>query len=193
MSVGGRFYSRRADAGEALIGRLTLEASRLNGFDERGVENLAELSGHRLVGTVRRDSQGRSAELSLQGVPRCQLQLSEADLHPGHASGVIARLEHRVEAIRNLPETIRVEIAQTRQEQERARAGITVRFPQADRLADLQERSGQIAEQLADLASPEQDTNDTPAQLVAAYEQLAAEERVTRIRAAISPPCRPTP
>jgi hypothetical protein len=187
MSVEGRLYRRRADAGGALIGRLSVEASRLSGFDERRLENLGELGGHRLVGTVRRDSQGRSAELSLEGVPRSRLQLSEADLHPGRAAGVIARLEHRVEAIRSLPETIGVEIAEARREQERARAGITERFPQADRLADLRERSGQLAEQLAQLASPHHDTADTPAQLVATYEHLAAEERATRIRAAISP------
>ncbi|MDA8281998.1 MAG: helicase [Actinomycetota bacterium] len=187
MSVEGRPYRRRGDAGAALIGRLSTEASRLSAFDERRLGDLGELGGQRLVGTVRRDSQGRHAELSLEGVPRSRLQLPEADLHPGRAAGVIARLEHRLEAIPTLPETIGVEITEARREQDRARAGITERFPQAERLADVQERSAQLAAQLADLASPHHDTAHPPAQLCATYERLTAEERATRVRAAITP------
>ena len=187
MSVEGRPYRRRGDAGAALIGRLSTEASRLSAFDERRLDDLGELGGQRLVGTVHRDSQGRHAELSLEGVPRSRLQLPEADLHPGRAAGVIARLEHRLEAIPTLPETIGVEIAEARREQDRARAGITERFPHAERLADVQERSAQLAAQLAELASPHHDTADSPAQLCATYERLTAEERATRIRAAITP------
>ena len=196
MNAAGRPYRRRVDAGAALIGRLGVEAGRLDPFEERRLDGLGDLGGHRLAGTVRRDSQGRGAELYLEGVPRSGIQLSEADLHPERAGGVIARLEHRLERIATLSETIGTEIAEARREQDRARSEITDRFPQADALAAATARSQQLAEDLARLvddaqpdSSPTVDSTPTVdvARLCTEYQRLAAEERATRVSAAITP------
>ena len=195
MSIEGRPYRRRGDAGAALVARLTSEASRLGPFEQHRLEDLGELGGHRLLGTVSRDSQGRRAELVLEGVPRSAVQLSQADLHPERAGGVIARLEHRLERVPSLPETVGAEITDARREQQRARAGIAERFGQADALARARERSSQLAADLAQLveAGPSEhnaadhNVTDDIAGIYDQYRRLAAEERTARVRAAIGP------
>jgi len=153
MQVGGRHYDRRPDAAEALVGRLLAEASSLHGLAERHLDDLGELGGHRLVATVRRDSQGKSAELSLAGVPRSGVRLSESDLASRNRLGILARLEHRLEAIPSLPKTIADELERTTHEHERAQADLADHFPQAGQLAELRARAEELAAELAGLAS----------------------------------------
>ncbi len=148
MVIGGRRHTKRAEAGEHLASVLAREAASLTG-SLRSARVLGELGGFGLTGEVSRSLGQTHVYLFLDGVPGAQVQMTAAELAAADRTGLITRLEGRLQRQEAAKAKALADIESARSELTHAEEGIGRPFAQAAQLAAARERSARISKQLS--------------------------------------------
>jgi N12 class adenine-specific DNA methylase/predicted RNA methylase len=154
MTVEGRSYRKRADAGQHLLRRLSLEVANQLGFRQRTFE-AGRLGGLQLTASINRTLTDVHATLAFSGAPGTEMTMTAADLAATDAVGVITRLENRLGRLEGAKSQALSDADHARNELAHAIASIGKPFLQAAQLAAASERVRQIDEQLQAAAEPQ--------------------------------------
>jgi len=150
MDIAGRHHRVRAEAGAELLGHLQRHIDA--GAGRHGTHELgqvATLGGQPVMAAIYTDLGGPTITVRLGGVPRSDITLTAADLHPERAATLINRLERRLDRLDTLPATLQSDLDTLTREHTRAQTSITDRFPHAGRLDQLRTRARQLNAELA--------------------------------------------
>ena len=148
MVIQDQRHTKRAEAGEHLASVLAHEAASLTG-SLRSARVLGELGGFGLTGEVSRSLGQTYVYLFLDGVPGAQVQMTAAELAAADRTGLITRLEGRLQRLEAAKARTLADIERARSELAHANEGIGKPFAQAAQLAAARERSARISKQLA--------------------------------------------
>jgi hypothetical protein len=166
MYVGAAVFDKRPGVGEALRQRLAALARDL-GHQRETVVPIGTLAGLPIEACATRRSSG--IDLTVRcGVPHTDVEMTVESLQDdGKATGLVTRLENRINALERRRDELVDEIARLDLEMARAQARIGTEFPQAGDLSAAQLRAADIQARLAEAATyqpPAADPNDSPAQ-----------------------------
>ncbi len=165
MTVEGRRYRKRADAGQHLLRRLSEETANQLGYRQRTL-GAGELGGFPLTATIGQALGEVLVTMSFDGAPGTETRLTTADLAQMEPVGLITRLENRLARLETARTQALAGIDHARGELDHACASLGRPFPQAADLASARDRVRQIDEQLQAAAAPAaaaDQTQDTPA------------------------------
>jgi hypothetical protein len=147
MTVEGRTFAKRTDAGQRLLTRLAEEAASQLGARERTLP-AGELAGFPLAMTISKPLSETHIRLTLHGAPGAEIALNTADLAELEPAGLISRLEHRLTRLEASRTQALAEIEHARTEIDHATASLGKPFPQTAALTAARERTRQIDEKL---------------------------------------------
>ena len=160
MTIDGRRYRKRAEAGQHLLDRLRREAASQLGYRQRTL-NAGELGGFPLTAAISRTTTDQvQVTLAFDGAPGAQATLTEADLSAADPTGLITRLEHRLTRLEATRTETAASIERARTEQAHATASLGQPFPQAAALTAARERTRHIDEQLETAATARDQRDD---------------------------------
>ena len=164
MTVEGRVYRKRIDAGLHLLHVLRQEAANQLGSRQRTIR-AGELGGFPMTVTISRTLGQVGVTPALDGAPGAEITLTPRELADADPVGLITRLENRLTHLEASKTKVLDEIEHARSETDHATASLAKPFPQADELTAARERSRQIDEQLEAAATPprQQDVEATDA------------------------------
>ena len=155
MTVEGRTYRKRVDAGLHLLQVLRQEAANQLGSRQRTLRT-GELGGFPLTVTISRTLGQVNVTPALDGAPGTEITLAARDLTEADPAGLITRLEYRLAHLETNKAKALTEIDHARSEINHATASLGKPFPQATELAAARQRSRQIDERLEAAAMPPQ-------------------------------------
>jgi len=155
MTVDGRAYRKRADAGRHLLDRIREEAANQLGFRQRTMRT-GELGGFTLTITIAQTPGQVTVTPALEDAPGTEMTLTPSDLAEIDPAGLVARLENRLGRLEASKARVLTDIDRSRGEIDHATASLGKPFPQTAELAAARERSRQIDEQLQAAATPPQ-------------------------------------
>ncbi len=155
MTVQGQRYTKRADAGQHLLGVLRQEAANQLGSRQRTMST-GDLGGFPLTATISQAFGRVQLTLTFDGAPSTDMTLTQQDLAETNPTGLITRLENRLTRLEAAKAEALAEIDHARSEIGHATASIGKPFPQAAELATARDRSRHIDEQLEAAATPPQ-------------------------------------
>jgi len=147
MTVEGRRYTKRADAGQHLLGLLRQEAANQLGYRQRTVY-AGELGGFPLVATISQALGQVTVTPLFDGAPGTEFALTSRDLAESDPAGLVTRLENRLTRLEAAKAKTLADIDHTRNEMHHAANSIGKPFPQAEELTAAQQRAREIDEQL---------------------------------------------
>jgi hypothetical protein len=153
MTVEGRTYTRRTDAGQHLLGKLTEEARSQLGHRERNL-HLGELGGFPLTASVSRPIDEVRVHLAFTGAPTAEIAFDTDDLAELEPVGLISRLENRLAGLDASRTEASADIDHARAEFHHATASLGKPFPQAGQLEAARVRVRDVEEQLQEAARP---------------------------------------
>jgi N12 class adenine-specific DNA methylase len=153
MTVDGRRYSKRAEAGRHLLGLMQPEVAAQLGAGQRTIR-AGELGGFRLVASVSRALGQTNLTLTFDGAPDTEMTLRSDDLGETDPVGLVARLENRLTRLEASKANALAEMDHARSERAHATASIGSRFAQTADLVAARNRSREIDEQLEAAAAP---------------------------------------
>ncbi len=165
MTVEGRRYRKRADAGQHLLRRLSEETANQLGYRQRTL-GAGELGGFPLTATIGQALGEVLVTMSFDGAPGTETRLTTADLAQMEPVGLITRLENRLARLETARTQALAGTDHARGELEHAHASLGRPFPQAADLASARDRVRHIDEQLQAAAAPAaaaEQTQDRPA------------------------------
>ena len=154
MTVGGRRYDKRADAGQHLKQLAERELAALTGSLERSV-SVGELGGFPVTVALDRSLGRTHVTFSLDGAPGASIELAAHDIRGADPVGLVTRLENRLSRLDERKATALADTDHARREVAHARDGIGQPFPHAAELATAHERARQIDEALERMARPD--------------------------------------
>jgi N12 class adenine-specific DNA methylase len=155
MSVGAAVFEKRPGAGQAIQHRLVALARDV-GY-QRDVVPIGTLGGLPVEACATRRSTGVDLTLRCQGVPHTDVEITVESLHDdGKATGLVTRLENRINALQRRRDELVDEIARLDLEMTRAQARIGAEFPQAGDLSAAQLRAADIQARLSEAAAATQ-------------------------------------
>lgn len=103
--------------------------------------------------TTRRDATSKySVELHLLDVPESRVHLDAERLDGVSATGLVLRLENRLEKLEEIRDRIAAELRRSRDELGRAEGQLAAAFPHVEALAEVRGRAGRLQEELDQLA-----------------------------------------
>ena len=155
MTVEGRVYRKRVDAGLHLLHLLRQEAANQLGSRQRTLRT-GELGGFPMTVTISRTLGQVGVTAALDGAPGAEMTLTPRGLSDADPVGLVTRLENRLAHLEASKTKALGEIEHARSETDHATASLGKPFPQAAELAAARERSRQIDEQLEAAATPPQ-------------------------------------
>src|SRR5487761_1847065 len=155
MTVSGRPYARRAEAGQHLKQLLQQEADGLDGLRENTIQP-GHLGGFPVTAGITRSLGNTTVTLSLDGAPGTTIRLSPRELGEADPAGLVTRMENRLARLEERKTSALAGIGQAQREIEHARDSIGQPFPQASQLTATREHARQIGEQLEQMAPPPQ-------------------------------------
>jgi hypothetical protein len=153
MTVDGRTYTRRADAGRHLLDRTKQEAANQLGYRHRTIR-AGELGGFTLTLTIAQTLGQVTVTPALEGAPGTEITLTPADLAEMNPAGLVTRLENRLTRLEATKTKVLADIDHARSEIDHATASLGTPFPQTTDLAAARERTRQIDQQLEAAATP---------------------------------------
>ncbi|GAA4554713.1 hypothetical protein [Pseudonocardia xishanensis] len=152
MTVDGRTYGSRSDAGQAVMNRLLLSLNRPGG--NTTINGVAELGGLTFDATILRSELKKGYELSIAGVIRARTEGSLRELQDAKPASLAVRMENRLHDLDRVLDDEKSGLTDARHEIERATAQLEQPFPQAEDLAAARRRVTEIEAQLNALAAP---------------------------------------
>src|SRR5262249_52562457 len=155
MTVEGRCYTKRADAGRHLLGLFRREAANQLGYRQRTV-HAGELGGFTLIATISQALGQVTVTPAFDGAPGTEFLLASTDLAESDAVGLITRLENRLTRLEATKTTTLSAIDHARNEMQHAADSIGKPFPQAEELAVARLHAREIDEQLQAAATATQ-------------------------------------
>jgi len=186
MTVDGRTYRKRPDAGLQLKGLLQKEAAavatevKARGGSTRGrTIPVGELGGLALAADIYPAFGDIRITLHYPDAPGTDLALTLADLAKADPAGLAVQLENRLRGLEKTRTDLAAEQDQASAEADRAAAATGKPFPQAGKLAAARARVQEITEQLEAIAAeqtgrPGQETGTDPDAAAAGAETPAA-------------------
>ena len=153
MTVDGRRYTKRADAGQHLLDLFRGEAANQLGYRQRTV-HAGELGGFPLVATISQALGQVTVTPAFDGAPGTKFALTSGDLAESDPAGLITRLENRLTRLEAAKAKTLADIDLARSEIQHATASLGQPFPQTEQLASARQRAREIDEQLEAAASP---------------------------------------
>jgi len=155
MSVSGRSYTSRPDAGQALKSLLQPELDYLDATSRpRPHRVVGQLGGFDLTAHSFPAGDKVYLELTLDAVPRGSTSLTRDELRDANPTGLITRLENKLTGLERLGEQITADTERQLAEAQRARAQQSKPFPQADQLLQVRAHVEQLQRELQELADP---------------------------------------
>jgi N12 class adenine-specific DNA methylase len=166
MSMGAAVFNKRTGAGQAIQHRLAALTRDL-GYQREAVEPIGTLGGLQVEACASRRSTGVAVTLRCPGIPHTEVEITVESLQDdGKATGLVTRLENRINALERHRDELVDEIARFDLEMARAQARIGAEFPQAGELSAAQLRAADIQARLTEAAAyrpPPADPNDSAA------------------------------
>lgn len=147
MTVEGRTYRKRVDAGHQLLTRMRRDAANQLGSRERPLE-AGELGGFPLTLTVSRPLGEVRLRLALSGAPEAEVILDPKDLAELEPGGIVSRLENQLTRLETNRARALADADRARTEITHAQASLGKAFAQAVDLTGARDRVRQIDEQL---------------------------------------------
>jgi N12 class adenine-specific DNA methylase len=169
MMVAGRPHRTRADAGTALkahLLKLIAQHDATIGPARTMTCPVGELGGYQLTADVTADRLGPAAVVRIEDLPVDPIRLDRGELTQAAPVGLIARFEHRVQALDALAVDLAAQAERLNAEADAAAARLGRPFDHAARLSDLRYRLAEIDQLLtpADDETPTEPTGaDNPA------------------------------
>jgi len=155
MTVEGRAYRKRADAGRHLLDRIRQEAANQLGFRQRTMRT-GKLGGFTLTITIAQTPGQVTVTPALEDAPGTEMTFTSADLAEIDPAGLVARLENRLTRLEATKIKVIADIGHACNEIDHATASIGKQFPQSAELSAARERTRQIDQQLEAAATPPQ-------------------------------------
>ncbi len=154
MLIQGSRYRERAAAGEVL--RKLAQKACLELRDPGAARDIVgELGGFPVELTTRRAETSKySVELHLLDVPESRVHLDAERLDGVSATGLVLRLENRLEKLEEIRDRTAAELRRSRDELGRAEGQLAAAFPHVEALAEVRGRAGRLQEELDQLAHP---------------------------------------
>jgi N12 class adenine-specific DNA methylase len=153
MTVQGQRHTKRADAGQHLLGILRQEAANQLGSRQRTMST-GDLGGFPLTTTISQAFGRVQLTLTFDDAPSTDMTLTQQDLAETNPTGLITRLENRLTRLETAKAEALADIDHARSEIDHATASIGKPFPQAAELATARDRARHIDEQLEAAATP---------------------------------------
>jgi hypothetical protein len=153
MTVQGQRYTKRADAGQHLLGLLRREAANQLGYRQRTV-HAGGLGGFPLIVTISQALGQVTVSPAFDGGPGTGFALTSRDLAESDPVGLVTRLENRLTRLEAGKAKTLADIDLARSEIQHATASLGQPFPQAAELDSARQRAREIDEQLEAAASP---------------------------------------
>jgi hypothetical protein len=155
MTVDGRRYRKRADAGQHVLAILREEAAIQLGYRQRTIR-AGELGGFTLTVTISQALGQVRAAPALDGAPGTEIPLTQQELASTDPVGLITRLENRLGQLETVNAKALADIEHSRAEIQHATADLAKPFPQAAELAAARQRAHEIDEAIEAAAQSEQ-------------------------------------
>src|SRR5262249_22160225 len=140
MTVEGRRYTKRADAGQHLLDLLRREAANQLGYRQRTVR-AGELGGFPLVATISPALGQVTLALPFDGVRGTEFALTSGDLAESDPAGLVTRLENHLTRLEAAKAKALADIDLARSEIQHATASLGQPFPQAAELDSARQRA----------------------------------------------------
>ena len=156
MTVDGRRYRKRADAGQHVLAILREEAANQLGYRQRTIR-AGELGGFTLTVTISQALGQVHAAPALDGAPGTEIPLTQQELTSTEPVGLITRLENRLGQLKMVNAKALADIEHSRAEIAHATADLAKPFPQAAELAAARQRAQEIDEAIEAAAQSGQD------------------------------------
>ncbi len=162
MTIDDRRHHNRADAGRHLTSLLTAEAAALRSQPSRSLRP-GQLAGFPLTARLDRALGKLGITLELEGAPGTTITMNAADLADTDPTGLITRLEYRVQRLEHRKAETLDRIETARREIDHATTALASPFPLAAELTAARHRAARINEQLAQLATKQPEPeNEVP-------------------------------
>jgi hypothetical protein len=179
MVIGAQKYSKRIEAGPALVNHLVESARRVAGRDNS--VQVGELGGFQIVALVTRDMGEHRISLSLEGVPRWVPAVNLTELSTGPPLGLLSRLENLAGDLESRAAAAEQRAVQARADAAKAAARMDHQFEHAGRIETLQCRLVEINSELAP-SEPAPEPVRQPAAVPAVDERVTASSRIAARR-----------
>ena len=153
MTVDGRTYDSRPDAGQAVMNRLLLTLDRPGA--NTTIHGIAALGGLTFDATILRSELGKGYELSIAGVPRARTGGSHRELQEAKPASLAVRMENRLNDLDRVLHDEQASLVDASTEIVRAADQLEQPFPQAESLTLARRRLSEIEAQLSQLAAVE--------------------------------------
>lgn len=148
MTVAGRGYHKRVDAGDALR-RTVLRDCTLAGGERKGRFALGQVAGFDLAVTVYGDREETSYSFHLDGIPTGTRLFSRKQMTEDAPLGMVLQIEHLAENLEGRADDAEREAAVALRDTDQARERLGRPFEHADRLDTVAARLAQIDAALA--------------------------------------------
>ena len=156
MTLDGVTYGKRGHAGHRLMQFIQREITALTGSSQpRAEARPGHLGGFDLTATTQRILGTVQVTLAFEGVPESQMCLAAKDLADTDASGLIIRLEHRINGLEAAKTGTLQEIDRLRAEAAHASEELGKPFPQTGQLTAARDRVQEIERRLKEAAKPQ--------------------------------------
>ncbi|GAA2224127.1 helicase-related protein [Micromonospora olivasterospora] len=166
MTVAGHQLDKRPDAGRALQHAITAASAGLGPTEQRDRVPLAALGGFDVTATIWNGRDGALVSLMVNNDSGMSTKMSLTEATTGDATGLVRRLEHHLASLESRRGQIVANIANQREEIERAHTQLGQPFARHDELIETRRRMRAVSaavDAIADLDSVPVNTPAEPA------------------------------
>ncbi|QYX76137.1 UvrD-helicase domain-containing protein [Streptomyces akebiae] len=155
MTVGGRTFDERREAGEALAQRLERLARSSVGTGMQQDAVVGELGGFPVFAVTRRSFEGMYVEVAFQGAPVDEVRLTASGLANQDRVGLIRRLENTLDTLETVHAKAQEHIARIETNIARAKELVGKPFPQQAELDEIEAQHRKLTKALGVQGPPE--------------------------------------